>query len=251
MLQAAQQQLFDADKKQQIKGYWTKRSEEFARQRKREHKSYMADRWETEMERHLPAGDGIRILDVGCGTGFFSFLLNDMGYEVTGIDLTPAMITKAEQVARKLNSPIKFRVMDAEQVLFGDETFDAIVTRNLTWTLPNPRKAYHEWYRVLKPGGVLLNFDANYGPEDFEDTDQSLPENHAHRNLEKELAAECNRIKSQLEISYRLRPAWDFQILQECGFEKVEIDLGAHKRIYREIDEFYNPAPVFSICATK
>ena len=37
-----------------------------------------------------------------------------------------------------------------------------IVTRNLTWNLPHPEKAYGEWCRVLKPGGLLLNFDANW-----------------------------------------------------------------------------------------
>lgn len=37
-----------------------------------------------------------------------------------------------------------------------------IVTRNLTWNLEQPEKAYKEWLRVLKPGGCLLNYDGNY-----------------------------------------------------------------------------------------
>ena len=45
--------------------------------------------------------------------------------------------------------------------------------------LPDAQKAYKEWMRVLKPGGVLLNFDANYGAVDFTDTSE-LPKNHAH-----------------------------------------------------------------------
>ena len=54
-------------------------------------------------------------------------------------------------------------VMDAEAPDFPDEEFDVIVSRNLTWTLPDAEHAYQEWFRVLKPGGVMINLDANYG----------------------------------------------------------------------------------------
>ena len=45
---------------------------------------------------------------------------------------------------------------------FEDESFDVIISRNLTWNLPHPEMAYKEWLRVLKKGGKLLNFDANW-----------------------------------------------------------------------------------------
>ena len=45
---------------------------------------------------------------------------------------------------------------------FADNTFDMIVSRNVTWNLEHPDRAYYEWMRVLKPGGVLLNFDASW-----------------------------------------------------------------------------------------
>ena len=40
--------------------------------------------------------------------------------------------------------------------------FDVVISRNLTWNLKDPKRAYEEWCRVLKPGGKLLNFDANW-----------------------------------------------------------------------------------------
>ena len=46
--------------------------------------------------------------------------------------------------------------MDAENPDFPDGTFDVIVSRNLTWTLPDAEHAYQEWFRVLKPGGHLV-----------------------------------------------------------------------------------------------
>lgn len=40
--------------------------------------------------------------------------------------------------------------MDASHLAFADETFDAVVSRNLTWNLEDPEQAYKEWMRVLK-----------------------------------------------------------------------------------------------------
>ncbi|MCQ4823180.1 class I SAM-dependent methyltransferase, partial [Eubacterium callanderi] len=51
---------------------------------------------------------------------------------------------------------------DAHTLDFEDNTFDLIVTRNLTWNLERPDEAYGEWHRVLAPGGRMLNFDANW-----------------------------------------------------------------------------------------
>ena len=103
---------------------------------------------------------------------------------------------------------------------FPDEEFDVIVSRNLTWTLPDAEHAYQEWFRVLKPGGVMINLDANYGAADFADT-ADLPENHAHHQIQDELMQECEDIKRQLPISSFLRPAWDLDYMMEIGFSKV------------------------------
>jgi ubiquinone/menaquinone biosynthesis C-methylase UbiE len=65
-------------------------------------------------------------------------------------------------MAAALGQNVSFKIMDAEELDFASESFDALVTRNLTWTLPHIEKAYHEWFRILKPGGVLINFDADY-----------------------------------------------------------------------------------------
>ena len=50
--------------------------------------------------------------------------------------------------------------MDAQKLDFEDNTFDVVISRNLTWNLEHPDVAYREWVRVLKVGGRLLNFDA-------------------------------------------------------------------------------------------
>lgn len=103
---------------------------------------------------------------------------------------------------------------------------------------------------MLKPGGVMINLDANYGAADFADT-ADLPENHAHHQIQDELMQECEDIKRQLPISSFLRPAWDLETLSRIGVEEFSFDLGISKRIYTEKDEFYNPTPMFLIFAKK
>ena len=166
------------ERKEKITNYWAKRSDSFMEQRRAELHSDMADKWLKEIGTFLPDGK-LRILDVGCGAGFFSILLAKLGHEVTGIDLTPDMIIHSRELAKEENASCTFEVMDAENPDFPDGTFDVIVSRNLTWTLPDAARAYKEWIRVLKAGGILINADANYGADDFSDT-ADLPANHAH-----------------------------------------------------------------------
>lgn len=238
------------DRKEQIVHYWEKRSESFLEQRRAELANPIAKRWMKEIEKQIPEKRRLKILDVGCGAGFFSILLAKEGHEVFGIDLTPEMIENAIQLAEEENADCCFQVMDAENPMFADETFDVVISRNLTWTLPNAEHAYGEWMRVLKTGGVLLNFDANYGKDDASDT-KDLPEQHAHFKVGNEMLEECERIKAQLPISRKNRPAYDVAVLCENTEGEIRIDTSLGKRIYLEKDEFYNPAPMFSICAVK
>ena len=236
-------------RKERIAGYWSKRSDSFQAQRRAELHSSMADRWLLEIQKYLPQRK-LKILDVGCGSGFFTILLGKQGHEVLGTDLTPDMIEKSRELAKEEGVDCKFEIMDAENLDFPDETFDVVISRNLTWTLPDAGHAYEEWCRVLKKGGVLLNFDANYGAYDATDT-ASLPEQHSHNMLGMEMLKENEDIKKQLPISSYIRPAWDVETLGKLGIQEISLDLGVGKRIYVEKDEFYNPAPIFTLCGKK
>ena len=152
------------DMEQRVQAYWTKRARDFSTVRRNElHDGAMGRRWLAEMQQYLPQGKALDTLDVGTGTGYFAILLAQAGHRLTGIDLTPAMIAEAEATAAAINVSARFLVMDAMETAFADASFDVIVTRNLTWTLPDTEQAYREWRRLLRPGGILLNFDANYG----------------------------------------------------------------------------------------
>ena len=238
------------ERKERIVHYWEKRSSDFLTHKREELHSAMAERWMKEIRAQLPAGERLRILDVGCGAGFFSVLLAKEGHRVTGVDLTPDMIENAKILAAEENADCEFIVMDAENVDFPDGTFDVVISRNLTWTLPHVRRAYRDWVRVLKKGGVLLNFDANYGLSDFTDV-SSLPENHAHQTIGDDMMREFEEIKRQLPISSYSRPAWDLETLGAMKLQEFAVDLGISSRIYLEKDAFYNPTPMFMIRTRK
>ena len=235
--------------KNKVAGYWAKRSKSFSSMKHEEAHSYKASLWREEFDANLPKGRSLRILDVGCGAGFFELVLAPMGHDITGIDLTPEMITEARKLAGSHHSgSAEFLVMDAEHPEFPDNWFDAVISRNLTWTLPHPAEAYREWHRILKPGGVLLNFDAEYA-KGFHKYDQN--ENLAHKGIDEALTEECHDIYHMLNVSTFDRPEWDKEVLKQIGFRDITADLSAGDRLYKEKDQFYMPDRMFCIRAVK
>lgn len=234
--------------KREITDYWTGRVEKFEALRLDELKSNKRERWLYELHRYLPTGRKLEILDIGTGTGFFSFLLAAEGHRVTGIDLTEEMIRGAKHSAELLDLHPTFLVMDAENPTFEPESFDAIVTRNLTSFLPNLPEAYKKWHSLLRKDGILINFDGDYH---YDHSDAPLPENHAHKDLTAQQNAAYAHIESEMRELQQPRPNWDMALLASAGYRDRRVDRDCWHRIYREIDKFYNPTPIFCITARK
>ena len=232
--------------KDRITDYWSQRAENFAEQRIREFSSGKHELWMKEFKQYIPMDKRLKILDVGTGTGFFALLLADAGHHVIGIDLTENMVEEARKTAAELHIQADFYRMDAEAPGFAPGTFDVIVSRNLTWTLPHLGEAYKAWRRLLKKGGLLLNFDADYC---HEKEDQVLPADHAHKQIPGRLLEEYEMIKEELRDGQKSRPYWDRELLQDAGFHDITVDPGVWKRIYGNVDEFYNPTPIFRVAA--
>lgn len=260
------------DIQERINRYWSMRADEFSAARLAELKEYKRMNWTEQIKRALPDKKRIRALDLGTGAGFFSFLLHDLNCEVVGIDYSQEMINNAVINSQKLNcNDIWFRRMDAQALEFPDEAFDFIFTRNVTWTLPDPEKAYLEMVRVLAPGGRLMNCDANYGAafreadrtgETEESVSMEFSGRYEHPAQSLEMLRERNDIARQLGISSLIRPQWDVDILISLGMKTITVDTNINRKIMSDEETkriegslkeklWNNSSPLFMVLAEK
>jgi ubiquinone/menaquinone biosynthesis C-methylase UbiE len=124
-----------------------------------------------------------RVLDVGTGTGFLARLAADLGHHVDAVDLSERMLEAAAD--GNSGHAIAFAVGDAVDPPFGAESFDAVISRSLLWTLRDLERAFRNWYRLLGAGGRIV---AIYGlspaatpgppPDDHPDQEPDLFERH-------------------------------------------------------------------------
>jgi ubiquinone/menaquinone biosynthesis C-methylase UbiE len=101
----------------------------------------------------LPASG--RLLEVGVGTG------KNMPYwpahgQVTGIDLAPQMLVRAQQQAQNLNIGPQLELGDAQNLRFPDNSFDVAAMTFVMCSVPDPVLGLTEIARVVRPGGYLL-----------------------------------------------------------------------------------------------
>lgn len=101
---------------------------------------------------------GKKVLDVGTGTGFLAEICCECGYEVTGIDISVEMINNAIKKAENKKLEITYQTFDGENYGFESESFDAVVSSRVLWTIVDPENVLKEWYRILRKDGVMIAF---------------------------------------------------------------------------------------------
>lgn len=245
-----------------IENYWTNRAEGYSQINISQLHSERKLKWQQALQRVFPHGkpQDTKVLDIGAGPGFFSIILAELGYDVTAVDYTEAMLAKAKINAGELASRIKFQRMDAQQLDFANHTFDVIVTRNLTWNLENPTKAYSEWYRVLKKGGLLLNFDANWymhlfdinKRKAYESDRQAVEKNHLNDHYTCTDINAMEKIAKEVPLSPIKRPEWDIKVLKQKGFDTINVDENIWQKVWNQEEQInYASTPMFLIQAYK
>jgi MPBQ/MSBQ methyltransferase len=104
---------------------------------------------------------GTTVLDVGCGFGGSSRILaKDYGFEATGITISPKQVKRAQELTPEgVNA--QFKVDDALNLSFPDNSFDVVWSIEAGPHMPDKAKYASEMMRVLKPGGILVVADWN------------------------------------------------------------------------------------------
>ncbi|HEV2396671.1 MAG TPA: class I SAM-dependent methyltransferase [Candidatus Sulfotelmatobacter sp.] len=101
---------------------------------------------------------GKRILDVGIGDGFSSALMARAGAQVSGIDVSPAALARAQTLAERYSIDLDLQEMPGEDLRYEDEAFDGILCISAYHHMDQNRAA-REFARVLKAGGRLVMID--------------------------------------------------------------------------------------------
>jgi ubiquinone/menaquinone biosynthesis C-methylase UbiE len=99
---------------------------------------------------------GKRVLEVGCGNAYTLAKYAEHGAQVFGLDLTKKAIDVSKRRFDIGGIDGEFHVGNAEQLPFGDNTFDCICSMGVLHHVSNTESATEEIYRCLKPGGRLI-----------------------------------------------------------------------------------------------
>lgn len=114
------------------------------------------DYWVNLITQQIGSYDDIDFLDLGCGTGRFSIpIAIKTPYRVTGADNSEEMLEKAK--AKPGGERVEWEIQDAWALSYPDQSYDVVFMSHLLHHTPNPLAVIRECYRVLRPGGVLLN----------------------------------------------------------------------------------------------
>jgi len=100
---------------------------------------------------------GARVVDLGCGSGVFTRLLDDLNLNCSGLDISYEMMARG----RESNPNLGFVSGDIESLPYRSESLDGIILSGVLHHLPDPMPCAQEVFRVLKPNGVFVAFDPN------------------------------------------------------------------------------------------
>ena len=124
-----------------------------------------AKEWHIPGAANFSSAKGLRVLEIGCGMGTDGAQFAKAGADYTGVDLTEAAIELSRKRFELFGLRGEFRVADAENLDFTDESFDLVYSHGVLHHTPDTARAVREIHRVLKPGGraiVMLYHRGSY-----------------------------------------------------------------------------------------
>ena len=131
-------------------------------------------------------GPADTVLDVACGPGLVACAFAARAQHVTGIDLTPAMIARAQEIQREQGlTNLTWQIGNVLPLPFPDGAFSLVVTRYTFHHFLDPQAVLAEMVRVCRPGGTVLVADVTMAPEkrDFFDVEEKLRDPSHTRTL--------------------------------------------------------------------
>jgi ubiquinone/menaquinone biosynthesis C-methylase UbiE len=211
--------------------------------------------WRAALRRHLPQPPA-RVLESGAGTGAITILLAELGFRVTALDLSDAMLARARRKAEDQGLDVEFVVGPADRP--PDGPFDAVVERNSLWTNPDPVGALAAWRDVTAEGGRLLVLEGIHGPGPIHSIQDAasrflrrvlrIPHDH-HAHYEAEVLAE-------LPLAGRMSPGPLIDAAHEAGWRAVRLERlrdveWSRRRLPPRLLHIVESIPLFALVAER
>ncbi len=115
----------------------------------------MGDKIRPKIQEKLSKENNLgNLIELGCGTGYFTKTLADKSENIISTDISKEMLS----IAREKLKGFEFQVMDCQDIKFDEGTFDTVFM-GLVLLFTQPEKALKESRRILKPGGLLIIAD--------------------------------------------------------------------------------------------
>ena len=111
---------------------WTERSDNYNYYVVDELGTDRVEKWLARIRKNAPEKEHLKVLDAGCGPGFFSVILSLAGHDVTGIAGSDRMLEHARENAANFKVSPTLLNGDFGKLPFPDETFDLVISRNVT-----------------------------------------------------------------------------------------------------------------------
>ncbi len=164
-----------------------------------------------------------KCLDIGCGTGFMTKILINLGFHVVCLDISLEMLKQAKEKLRNFTY-VEFIEADAERLPIRSRSIDLIVSRHIVWTLQDPATAVGEWIRVLKNNGINISFDGTW---------------HSNNILKKFSKILINTLKIVINYKVEIGTTLRYNLVRLFRGENIEVIRKLLRRIkldYKEVN---------------